>query len=155
MRMAELVLGTAVPLFDRLGAVESSAPGAGALQSPEQLQWSIARELAQLLNTRSVRSAAAFMQCAGTTLDYGVPDLGHLSSQSQQDLHQLEAIVKKAIGFFEPRLRNVQVHASLPEHRAGSPSLAISGLVTIAMKLRQLNFELQLDPQMTPRARTS
>ena len=153
--MAELVLGSAVPLFDRLGGQDAPSSAAGPLLSPEQLQWSIGRELAQLLNTRSARSASAFMQCAGTTLDYGVPDLGHLSSQSEQDLEYVEAIVKKAIGFFEPRLRKVQVHASLAERTAGSPRLAISGLVTIGMKLRQLNFELQLDPQMAPRGKAS
>jgi type VI secretion system lysozyme-like protein len=153
--MAELVLGSPVPLFDRLGAQDTPASGVSALLSPEQLQWSIGRELANLLNTRSARSAAEFLICAGTTIDYGVPDFGHLSSQSPQDLEQLERIVKKAIGFFEPRLREVQVHAALATGAAGSPSLAISGLVTIGLKLRQLNFELQLDPSMAPRAKAS
>ena len=151
--MAELVLGSPVPLFDRLGGLDALTGGVGALLSPEQLQWSIGRELASLLNTRSVHTVAEFMLCAGTTIDYGVPDFGHLSAHSQQDLEQLERIVKKAIGFFEPRLREVQVHAALAVGDAFSPSLAISGLVNIGMKLKQLNFELQLDPSMAPRGK--
>jgi type VI secretion system lysozyme-like protein len=158
--MAELVLGSPVPLFDRLGALDApanatSASASSALLSPEQLQWSIGRELAHLLNTRSARSAAEFMHCGGTSIDYGIPDFGHLSSQSRQDLDQLESLVKKAIGFFEPRLRNVQVQALVSAQAASSPLLAISGLVTIGLKLRQLNFELQLDPHMAPRGKAS
>jgi len=148
--MSELVLGSSVPLFDRLGYVGSTASGPSALLSPEQLQLSIGREMANLLNTRSSCTADEFLLCDGTTLDYGVPDMGHLSPQSADDLMVLEVIVKRAIGLFEPRLRDVKVQANVSGMTSGRPNLAISGLVSIDMKLMQLNFELQLDTKMSP-----
>jgi predicted component of type VI protein secretion system len=59
-------------------------------------------------------------------------------------------IVKRAIGLFEPRLRDVKVQANVSGMTSGRPNLAISGLVSIDMKLMQLNFELQLDTKMSP-----
>lgn len=112
--------------------------------SPAQLELSIARELARLLNTRSRLSLAAFETCTGTTLDYGVPDFAALSAQSPLDMDLLQQSVARAIGLYEPRLQQVVVKAFTAA--AGKAArLLISGSVTIGMQLRPLNFELQLD----------
>lgn len=142
--MAELIRGASVPLFDRLlGGV--AAP-VGQVMTPAQLELSIGRELSRLMNTRSRLTLREFLDGDGTTLDYGVPDFSALSSRSQSDLDLLQAAIAKAIALFEPRLKNVRVTtASSPTNAA--TYVAISGAVTIDMKLRQLSFDLQLDPR--------
>jgi type VI secretion system protein ImpF len=142
--MAELIRGASVPLFDRL--LGGTAPPVGQVLTPAQLELSIGRELSRLMNTRSRLRLREFLEGTGTTLDYGIPDFSALSSRSQSDLDLLQSAITKAIKLFEPRLKNVIVKA------ASSPTDAetcvfISGAVTIDMKLRQLSFELQLDPR--------
>lgn len=147
--MTELVRGSLVPLFDRLSVAGAGLGTTQHLLSPEQLQNSIGRELARLLNTRSAINVADFSNCTATSIDYGLPDIGHLSPHSRSDLDLLEQTVKRAIEYFEPRLTNVRVQAVTGGVMNTRPVVAISGLVSIGMKLRQLNFELQLDASQT------
>ncbi len=153
--MAELVRGLPVPLFDRLSPVELSSGSSARLLTPEQLQVSVARELARLLNTRSARSVPEFLVFPGTTLDYGLPDVGYLSPHSRPDLDLLESAVKRAIELFEPRLSSVTVHASFNPKIGGSPIILIGGVVTIGLKPRQLNFELQIDAPLQKSAKVN
>lgn len=79
-------------------------------------------------------------------MDYGIPDFTALSPHSRHDLELLQAAVTKAIVFYEPRLRSVAVKA-FSAGAGKAAKIVISGVVTIDLKLRQLNFELQLDPR--------
>jgi len=152
--MAELVRGAPVPLFDRLTVPPADGAQSGSLLTAEQLQMSIARELSRLLNTRSPVAMADFANCTGTTLDYGVPDVGFLSPQSRADLNVLESAIQQSIEFFEPRLSQVAVRAEMGAVSGAGPQIEIAGMVSIGMKLRQLNFELQLDAGQAGLART-
>jgi type VI secretion system protein ImpF len=144
--MSELVRGSSVPLFDRLSSAGDPVASRHQLFTPEQLEASIGRELSRLLNTRSRLSLNEFSAAGGTTLDYGIPDTSALSPKSQQDLERLQSAVSQAVIFYEPRLKDVTVKA-FPSRRAGAAAtLLIAGTVMIGLKLRQLNFELQLDP---------
>ena len=148
--MSELTRGALVPLFDRLSSADTSGK-AQQLLSPDQLEASIARDLSRLLNTRSMLLCAEFVNQTGTTLDYGMPDISALSSKSQSDLGLLQTVVGHAISCFEPRLKQVEVKAFSSSQFAGGVVLIISGVVTIGLMLRQLNFELQLDQSKTAR----
>ena len=142
--MAELIRGASVPLFDRL--LSAAAVQGGQVMTPAQLELSIGRELSRLMNTRSRLLLQDFLAIDGTTLDYGIPDFSALSSRSQPDLDLLQAAIAKAIALFEPRLKNVTVTAASSPTNAAT-YVAITGAVTIDMKLRQLSFDLQLDPR--------
>lgn len=115
--------------------------------TPEQLELSIGRELSRLMNTRSRLSISEFAENAGTTLDYGVPDISALSPRSDADLELLQSAVRQAVSFYEPRLKDVTIKAFRPTDSGNSATLLIGGTVTVDLKLRQLNFELQLDPR--------
>lgn len=142
--MAELIRGASIPLFERLQGGDTGQ--FGQVMSPAQLELSIARELSRLLNTRSRLVMREFLDSSGTTLDYGIPDVSALSSRSQSDLDLLQSAITKAIVMYEPRLKNVVVKAASSAMDA-TTRVAISGMVTIDMKLRPLSFELQLDPR--------
>jgi type VI secretion system protein ImpF len=143
--MSELVRGASVPLFDRLSSRHEASGDMRQLLSPEELQASIGRELSRLMNTRSRLTPGEFLQGTGTAIDYGIPDFLALSARSQSDTDLLQAVVKLAVGQYEPRLKGTTVQV-LPSSKPGSgATLMIGGTVKIGMKLRQLNFELQLD----------
>jgi type VI secretion system protein ImpF len=142
--MSELVRGVYVPLFDRL-AVPDGDKQLEPILTPEQLKWSIARDLSRLLNTRSRLLKDEFLSQAGTTLDYGMPDISALSPKSESDLILLQTLVSHAVQCFEPRLQQVVVKASASEQAAGGVALLISGVVRIGLMLKQLHFELQLN----------
>lgn len=108
---------------------------------------SIGRELSRLMNTRSRLTIAEFAGNGGTTLDYGVPDISALSPKSDADLDLLQATVRQAVIFYEPRLKDVTIKAFRSADSGNSATLLIGGTVTVDLKLRQLNFELQLDPR--------
>ena len=148
--MSELIRGALVPLFDRLSSADDSVK-TEQLLTPEQLQYSIARDLSRLLNTRSRLLAAEFVAQDGTTIDYGMPDISALSPKSDSDLATLQSLVAHAIHCFEPRLKQVEIKAFASSAFAGGVVLIISGVVTIGLMLRQLNFELQLDQRQTNR----
>ena len=142
--MAELIRGASIPLFERLQGGDPAQ--FGQVMSPAQLELSIGRELARLLNTRSRLGLREFLDSSGTTLEYGIPDFSALSSRSQADLDLLQAAIAKSISLYEPRLKNVVVKAASSATDAMT-RVAIGGAVTIDMKLRPLSFELQIDPR--------
>jgi len=148
--MSELIRGALVPLFDRMSSADEGLK-ADQMLTPDQLESSIARDLSRLLNTRSRLLCAEFLTQTGTTIDYGMPDMSALSSKSQSDLGLLQSVVGHAIGCFEPRLKQVEVKAFASSQFAGGVVLLISGVVSIGLMLRQLNFELQLDQRKTAR----
>ena len=115
------------------------------LLSPEELQASIGRELSRLMNTRSRLTPAEFLQGTGTAIDYGIPDFLALSVRSQAHADLLQSTVALAVDQYEPRLKDVTVKVFPGTGPGNSATLVIGGTVKIGMKLRQLNFELQLD----------
>ena len=120
--MSELIRGALVPLFDRLSSADDSAK-TEQLLTPDQLQYSIARDLSRLLNTRSRLLAAEFVAQDGTTIDYGMPDISALSAKSDSDLAVLQTLVTHAIQCFEPRLNHVDVKAFASTKFAGGQEM--------------------------------
>lgn len=153
--MSELVRGSPVPLFDRLSSVQGADGSRQQLLTPEQLEMSIGRELSRLMNTRSRLSPSEFAGSTGTALDYGIPDISALSPTSHPDLDLLQATIRQAIVHYEPRLKDVTVKAFPSAHGGGAAALLIGGTVTIGLKLRQLNFELQLDQRQGSRTKAA
>jgi len=143
--MSELVRGSSIPLFDRLSSLEGAGGNRHQLLTPEQLEVSIGRELSRLMNTRSRLKPSEYAASTGTTLDYGIPDISALSPKSHPDLDLLQATIRQAVNHYEPRLRDVTVKAFPATRGGGGATLLIGGTVTIDLKLRHLNFELQLD----------
>lgn len=153
--MSELVRGSPLPLFDRLSSAEGSEGNRRQLLTPEQLELSIGRELSRLLNTRSRLSPSEYASSTGTTLDYGIPDISALSPKSHPDLDLLQSTIRQAVNQYEPRLQDVTVKAFPATGARSSATLLIGGTVTIGLKLRQLNFELQLDQRPGAQAKAA
>ena len=102
-----------VPLFDRLASIESTAPfgSPGEPLDREGLRESLRRELERLLNTRCSLSAQALVDRDRTVIDYGIPDLAHLSPKDSSNRDAICYHIKQAVEAYEPRLRRVSVTA--------------------------------------------
>jgi type VI secretion system protein ImpF len=102
-----------VPLFDRLAATESTAPFGrpGEPLDLDGLRESLRRELERLLNSRCSLSAQALVDRDRTVVDYGIPDLAHVSPKDSSNRDAISFHIKQAVEAFEPRLRRVTVTA--------------------------------------------
>jgi type VI secretion system protein ImpF len=142
--MSDLTRSSPVPFFERLCALEGGYGDATSFDAAG-LQASIARELAQLLNTRCNSTIDEFINCQGTVLDYGVPDFSALSSRSAPDLILLSQAVKHSIDMFEPRMAHAEVTASMDPVQTGRARLQIAGAVRLGLVLRRVDFSIPLN----------
>ena len=144
--MSELVRGSSVPLFDRLASQEAPGGVGAFLLLPEHVEASIARELSRLSNTRCRLAPSEMGQSTGTTIDYGIPDFSAMSPRNDEDRTLIEKALVQAVGFFEPRMRNVAVKVSEIEGRGDTATATVSGDVTIGMKPQRVSFSLNMNP---------
>lgn len=138
-----------LPLFDRLCAPAGS--GVEPLDA-RGLQASLARELGDLLGTRSRLSLARFADETGTVLDYGLPDFSSLSLRSQEDRDLLQRVITRAISCFEPRLLHIQVSIDDWAEHAEHALARISAAVRIGQELRRVQFALPAGVETGPTA---
>ena len=144
--MSELVRGSSVPLFDRLASSEGPQGVGAFLLLPEQLEASVARELSRLFNTRSRIAPSAMSESTGTAIDYGIPDFSALSPRNDEDRVLIEKALVQAIGFYEPRMRNVAVKVSEVPGRGDTAVATVSGDLSIGLKPQRVSFSLNMNP---------
>lgn len=107
-------VGAATPV-ERPGSStpgERPGPGSGAaagLLDAAQLEQSILRELDHLFNTRVGLSARACEQAERSVVNYGIPDLSELYTESGEDHRQIERLIERTLQVFEPRLLQPRV----------------------------------------------
>ena len=144
--MTELVRGSSVPLFDRLASQEAPGGIGAFLLLPEQVEASIARELARLFNTRSRLPLSEYDKGTGTVIDYGIPDFSALSPRRGEDRDALEAALAQAVRQFEPRLQGVKVKVEAVPDRGDVCAVTLSGDIRIGMQQQRVSFTLNLNP---------
>jgi len=102
------IKGARALLFERLVDDDSDAMPQRIL-TVEELEESVRREVARLLNTRCSRPAHELDQHERSVIDYGIPDYYAMTTESPDDQERLGDIVSRAIMAYEPRLQNVSV----------------------------------------------
>lgn len=142
--MSTLVTATHVPLFDRLAGM-AEASHDGRLLDAGGLKLSLQRDLLRLFNVRNALTIEEYLACDGTVIHYGLPDLLHLSAQSDTDLQTLADVVRHGLGLFEPRLSRVQVRASRDPAAPTRARVAIAAAVQIGQQLCRVDFDVALD----------
>lgn len=144
-REPSFILGARAPLFDRLTELDEEAnkkPSPHRVLDIGALRNSIARELAQLLNTRTPPGRVM----TGTVIDYGLPDFSHFNCSSDTERAQLSQLLANKINQFEPRLKQVRVtlipQANQPRALVGS----IEALLEVDSISEPISFPLLVDP---------
>ena len=147
--MAELekIDGGIAPLFDRLRASRSlmEAQSLGVFDEQE-LADSVARELENLLNTRSPTSTQLYLERNLTVIDYGIPDLVDFNPDDGGDRGRLQVILKQAISAFEPRLLNIQLSLLPFPGKPRKLLLKLGAVLATAAIYRPVNFVISLSP---------
>lgn len=90
---------------------ESGDPQFSRTLSVRQYKASVRRDLQWLLNTKRnpFPAGAELEQTHRSLYNYGIPDFSVLTTNSIRDRNRLLSEMEEAIGFFEPRLKNVKV----------------------------------------------
>ena len=95
-------------LLDRLVGLGPGSPQPH-LHRPSDLSESVRRDLEHLLSTRCRVPGHVRRERGRSVLDYGMQDLSHLSTTSQDDCLEAAAAIREAVEACEPRLRQVRV----------------------------------------------
>lgn len=136
-------------LFDRLVDTEpGAAPGrtSGHTISRAELQLSVAREIASLLNTRIDPAIDAIEPRERTVLDYGLPDFTALAAASNSDTTKLAIAAQRAILAFEPRLARPQVIVQTDKTKRDSITFLITGTLHVNGAPESFSFPVDLGP---------
>lgn len=122
------------------------------LSTEEDLRASLQRELSRLLNSRNGLTRSQFLASETSVLDYGLPDLLGLCTQSDTHLQQLSQIVDHGIRLFEPRLVDVRVQAQRDPAEPTRARLTVSASALAGREVQRLEFAVVLDEANSLRA---
>lgn len=147
VRDARPWLGARAPLFDRLvdeNRLRKTEERPVRLLGRDGLIASVERELALLLNTRSVRSLDQLDEGPLTVIDYGLPDYSAWYTESLTDRGRLEEVVRTVVEAFEPRLANptVRVVPSVTDRK--TLLVDIGGDLRIGTHMEPVSFPLEI-----------
>ena len=143
--MPEIIQGIPLPLFDRLTLGSPDEAVGVLLDSMEGMQVSIRRDLLRLLNTRSNLGVERYLAQELTVIDFGIPEVAVLSTRSGEDRNQLEQVLKKAIGAFEPRLTNLSVRVQESVRRDSRLDVLITADACLHSEQQRMEFQVALD----------
>lgn len=148
--MSRLIPGGPVPLFDKLDQRATVTEHTDQVLDIDGVEASVVRELRRLLNSRSPVPLSAYVDTRLTVLDYGIPDYGAHSAQSEADRRRVAAAIRHAIEAFEPRLSDVDV--SLVDGATGKTIalFCIAASLHVANTVRRINFTLNTGEYLTP-----
>lgn len=148
--MSRLIPGGPIPLFDKLDQRFDAEHGTEQVLDIDGVEASVVRELQRLLNSRSPIPLSAYEEAALTVLDYGIPDYGAHSAQSEADRRRVAASIQRAIEAFEPRLSDVGV--SLIEGATGKTIalFCIDATLRVANSVRRIQFKLNTGEYLAP-----
>ena len=96
----------------------------------EGYRESILDDIQRLFDTRSHLTVTEYENGELTVLDFGIPDLLHLSPANQNDKRIAEKILCKALQTFEPRLTESRVKIVSFEHTLQRYQIQIEGWLT-------------------------
>ncbi|MES2296124.1 MAG: type VI secretion system baseplate subunit TssE [Pseudomonadota bacterium] len=136
-------------VWDRLLAAGDGSADGPFTWSLDQLKDAVARDLEDLLNTRSHMSQEdqlRFPAVAASIYNYGLMDFSSMCLNSEEDRNKICAAVKLAIERFEPRLHCVS--AELRVHRAplNRVDFVISAMLKCSSEPEPVCFDAVMHP---------
>jgi type VI secretion system protein ImpF len=134
-------------LFDRLIDVCEDAPSASAGWGLEQLKDAVARDLEDLLNTRTAISPemlAKYPDVRRSLINYGLIDFSAMCLTSEDDRNRICAAVKQAIAQHEPRLYGVSAGLRVKTGSESRVDFVISGMLKTVSSAEPVYFDAVL-----------
>lgn len=140
--MAAVSFGGHAPLFDRLAAGGDSVKFGLEFNTVSQVEASVQAEVAVLVNTRSRLSIQEFLNQPLTVVDWGVPDFTSLSAENEQDRRIISTCLSKAIEWFEPRLRQVQIDLAPAQAGLGACRFGLQATLMLGQVSHRISFSV-------------
>ena len=99
-------------LLDRLKGEYGETGGGQLLQSLDELQQAVRRDVERLLNTRwrTVHWPHDLPELERSLASYGIPDFSAAALGSPDNREKLRIAIERALAIHEPRFQNVRVH---------------------------------------------
>lgn len=134
-------------LLDRLFDGQDESSGVSAGWTLEQIKDALARDLEDLLNTRTAigrETLADYPAVRSSLINYGLIDFSAMCLTSDEDRKRICAAVLEAIELHEPRLSGVTADLRI---RAGAESrvdFVISGMLKTVSRSEPVHFDAVL-----------
>jgi type VI secretion system protein len=119
-------------LLERLEAADRGDTPTGPRFNEYVYVESILANVRRILNDRQY--------CCETRTDYGIPDLNDLLGRGADSVLAVGRAVRFQIETFEPRLRDVQVHAVPDPDRLGALAFQVTAVATLGDEDRRMSF---------------
>lgn len=150
LKPTKITKGALPPLFDRI-VIDRSGQGSGhRLLDAKELEESIVREVATILNTRCTVRKAIYRDHIDTIPFFGMPDFfglddfSYFDASNSDDWPEIVEYVKTAILAAEPRLENVSVKIESYDSLNQDLYVFVSGILKDQKLLKEINFPLTL-----------
>jgi type VI secretion system protein ImpF len=134
-------------VFDRLIDTQNEPAGASSGWALEQLKDAVARDLEDLLNTRTAldkAALAAYPDVRRSLINYGLIDFSAMCLTSEDDRKQICAAVKQAIALHEPRLYGVSAGLRVNTGSESRVDFVISGMLKTVSTAEPVFFDAVL-----------
>lgn len=150
----KMILGTAIPFFDRFMDEDPRSSWDQNYQSfldYDQLLASVIKEVSYILNTRRSARQAFYNDIEDDAVYFGLPALfGFNDFQSFDALNTLDRrkiinLCEKSISLFEPRLKNTKVTISDYDPQKQSLDIFVSGALQLRHGFEIINFPVRID----------
>ena len=141
--MSRIHSGGMVPLFDRLGLELGNLEGINKnYLTPIGVEKSVLIELNRLATTRSKLTFDEFIKTDLTVLDYGLPDFTGYSVQNDDHRIAVKNAVTKAIQFFEPRLKKINVSVFSNLSNKNISYFGVEAVLILGKEFQRVNFTI-------------
>jgi len=117
--------------------------------TPGQYKESLARDLEDLLNSRTALSPdllRPYPECSRSVMNFGVADFAGMAVSSSADQARICATVRLAVERHEPRLRHVQVSLRSRPGSVNRIDISITGVLALPGMREAVCFNASLQP---------
>lgn len=141
------IFGFQPTLFERLLAEPTDSRNISHWNIQE-LKDSVARDLEELLNTRSIHfdSLDDFPCAKKAVINFGILDFVGLSTANPMHRDQICQAIQETIGNQETRLTHIQVFMHIDSDHVGSLLLTIRGVLNLKPMQEPVIFDAVLNP---------
>jgi type VI secretion system lysozyme-like protein len=149
-------LGSRPLLFDRLIDLEMMNPFESAdshYLTKDQVKQSIQLEISRLLNTRRAEGLpkneddvfSDSEEGFGTPFYFGLPDFQSYDASNVQDWDLIANLLKNAINYFEPRIKNITVEVINFNNNSQLLEVNITGSLNLQKTKGEVTFPVVID----------
>ncbi len=137
-------------ILDKLIDLEPTAqqaPVTVRMQSLRDIEASVVRDIENLLNTRRTihPPPSTLHEVSNSLYMYGLRDFTNENPNSAQVLQKLRREIAQALTLFEPRLKNVVVHAEVKDNTRRDLHFRIAGTLVVKPLAEPIIFDIRVD----------